>query len=908
MPDSAPIPEDPDRLATTEQFGRYLATYIRGLKTQRALSRAIEGLTDRDPTAEFRNLPVGLISRMENLRNGWLPDATLLRSYVHGSGKAEHLAGLERARRRIERSLAEADRERERAATGDLPPGEPINALPPAVGTFTGRADELERLQRMWQGGSPLIGAARVFTIDGMGGVGKSAFAVYAAYRLSAAFPDGQIFLRLHGHSPGIAPVDPHQALATLLLTIGVEPRQLSSDPETRIAQWLSRTRGKRLLLVLDDAADADQVRTLIPAEPGALVLITSRRRLRSLEGAEPISLGLLPPGEAAALLTLASGRPANSAERDVSRITALCGYLPLALQLAASRLKHHSAWTVADVADQLADGPGWTAKPPVHESSVAAAVDLSYRDLGPEQQRLLRRIAVHPGADLDVYAAAALGDFDALTAGQLLEDLEEHRLIDEPTRGRYRMHDLIREYAQARTASDIPEPDADRDAALDRLFDYYLHTAACVAGLLYPFDAPLHPEIPASHTPVPRFADGDAARKWFAAEQANVLATAAYATAHGRPRHAVLLSKTLWRHFEVIGHYQDAMSLHRHALDAARALRDGASEGRVLSSLGAVHWQFGRYAEALDQHKHALSLVQEANDRPAEGQVLQNLGIVYWQLGRFREAVDCFQQALAVRLATGFRAAAGMTLNNLAAAYVHLGRNDEAVESFRQAVDIEQESNNRLGEGVSLGNLAFVYARLGRYDESIDHSIRALAIHREIANRPTEGYALGNLGLAYERLDRFAEAEDHLKQALALLRDCGDRPGEAGVLSKMGVLYERTGRHQDAAACHRAAVASSREIGDEGLIAETLNQEADTLCATGAYAAAELRYSEALAICRETGALYEQARALAGLARTRAAAGARSEALILWREALDHYTTMGVPEADALRAYLRDL
>ena len=366
------------------------------------------------------------------------------------------------------------------AAVPGMPPAVALRTLPRDTAAFTGRTGELDRLVAAVCETAAVGGVIGIHAVDGMAGIGKTAFAVHAAHQLAARFPDGQIFLRLHAHTAGQRPVDPAEALATLLLTAGVAPQQIPPGLEARSAAWRGHLAGKKVLLVLDDAAGSDQVRPLLPGTAGCLVLVTSRRRLTALEEAAPISLGTLPPDEAADLFARLAGRPGlQPTDAAVAEVTGLCGCLPLAIRLVAAGLRHHPAWTVTGLAAELATARDRLAAMQAEDVSVAAAFDLSYQDLTPGQQRLFRRLGLHPGADIDAYAAAALDDTDLRATRRRLDELYDHNLIGEPALGRYRLHDLLREYARARVAAD---DDADNQAAIGRLLDYYLHTSVAAS------------------------------------------------------------------------------------------------------------------------------------------------------------------------------------------------------------------------------------------------------------------------------------------------------------------------------------------------------------------------------------------------------------------------------------------
>ena len=303
--------------------------------------------------------------------------------------------------------------------------------LPRDIASFTGRRHELAELADAAAGSGEVVS---IHAIGGMAGVGKTAFAVHAAHRLAGRFPGGQIFLPLHGHTPGHQPVSPADALASLLLTVGVPAGQFPADLEARTGLWRDRLAGRRLLLVLDDAASSEQVRPLLPGAGRSLVLVTSRRRLTALEDASTISLDALPPGEAAGLLVRLAVRPGlSSTDPAVREITRLCGCLPLAIGMVARQLYHHPAWTVAGLAAEMAAAVDRLELLATENLSVTAAFDLSYDDLTAGQQRLFRRLGLHPGTDIDRYAVAALDGTDLPGARRSLEALYEHYLITEP-------------------------------------------------------------------------------------------------------------------------------------------------------------------------------------------------------------------------------------------------------------------------------------------------------------------------------------------------------------------------------------------------------------------------------------------------------------------------------------------
>ena len=342
--------------------------------------------------------------------------------------------------------------------------------LPRDIASFTGREAELRELVESWAGSAGIVG---IHAIGGMAGVGKTTLAVHAAHRLADQFPDGQVFLPLHGHTPGQQPVSPEDALVSLLLAIGVPATQIPAGLEARAALWRDHLASKRVLLLLDDAVNSEQVRALLPGTGGNLVLVTSRQRLTALDDGKVISLDILSPGESVSLMLRLAARPELShRDRSLTEIARLCGYLPLALGMLARQLHHHPAWTPADLAADLSAARDRLELMSAENLSVAAAFDLSYQDLIPDRQRLFRRLGLHPGPDIDLHAIAALSNVDLGTARRLTVALYDHYLLTEPSHSRYRLHDLIREHARALASR---EPPAEREAVIGRLLDYYL-------------------------------------------------------------------------------------------------------------------------------------------------------------------------------------------------------------------------------------------------------------------------------------------------------------------------------------------------------------------------------------------------------------------------------------------------
>ena len=414
-----------------------------------------------------------------------------------------------------------------------------VRLLPADTRTFTGRAAELDGLLQAARSGIDRTPTpAMVITaIDGMAGVGKSTLAVRAAHLLADRFPDGQLFLDLHGYTRGLAPRDPADALASLLAALDVPPGKIPAELEARAAAYRDRLAGTRTLILLDNAASEAQVRPLIPGHGGCLVLITSRKRLKALDDAHTVALDVLPALDAVALLRALVG-PTRAPAQDPGwqAIADLCGCLPLALRIAAALIRHRPAWTLDHLADKLRAAPLDPGSFTDGERDLATVFDLSYQSLADDQREVLRRLGLAPGSDADSYAVAALLDTDPARAEHLLQDLVDHHLLTEPTAGRYQMHDLIRSYAHTKATAVDSGPE--RDRALDRLLHYYSHTSQSASQATTRFPRP-EPDTPApAH--MPDVHDPDVARAWLRIEHPNLFAAFTHARTHHLDGHTV--------------------------------------------------------------------------------------------------------------------------------------------------------------------------------------------------------------------------------------------------------------------------------------------------------------------------------------------------------------------------------
>jgi DNA-binding SARP family transcriptional activator/tetratricopeptide (TPR) repeat protein len=747
--------------------------------------------------------------------------------------------------------------ERPPAAWTAEPAVTPPSTLPYDLPDFTGRAEELEALLNIVDkapGSTPTV-----ITVDGMAGVGKTTLAVHAAHRLADRFPDGQLFVDLHGFTPGRDPAGVAEALSTLLAALGVPGDQVPIDVVARSAAWRVQAAGRRLLVLLDNAANTAQIRPLLPGTGGSLVMVTSRSRL-SLDGAMPLSLVLPSDADALTLVGRLLGEDRVALEpTEVAGLIEACGRLPLAMRLAATRLNNRPHWTVGYLVTRLRREERRLGELVVDDRSVEAAVGLSYRGLGPEQQQLFRRLGLHPGPDFDATAAAALVDVPRESAEVLLEDLLDARLLLQRQLDRYTFHDLLRSYAQAAVRAD---PQAERDEAVLRLVDYYLHTADTAAYLIQP--GRLRVELKLAHPPreTPVLADRAEAMDWFDAERLNLLAVARYCARHRLDVHTSHMPRAIAMYLLLSGQIQDEAALLDAGLDAARRLGDRGTEMRTLFTMVIPLWHIGRFRDALDRASQALAIATELADRRGEAVCLSRIGMLYNELGQYGQALEYNERALV----------------------------------------IHREMDDRQEQRTVLNSISFSLASLGRYQQALDAARQAVAIERELGGASFGAAGLLNEGIARTGLGDLPGALTALDEAARLARQVGARGVEAEVLAQQADVHRRLGHYDDAYRHGRQALDILWSIQRPTLTAAVENILGAIHRERGEYALALTRHRRAGELAEQTELRIELARSLEGIGHCLAAQGEGGAAREHWAQALAHYDEMKVPEAAALR------
>ena len=776
--------------------------------------------------------------------------------------------------------------------------------LPRDLASFTGRQRELAELVAAAAGAGGVVG---IHAIGGMAGVGKTAFAVHAAHRLADRFPAGQIFLPLHGHTPGQQPVEPTDALASLLAAAGLPAGQIPPGLEARMALWRDRLAGQQLLLILDDAASSDQVRPLLPGSGGSLVLVTSRRHLSALEDATAVSLDTLPPREAAGLLVRLAGRVGLSADDPaVAEITRLCGFLPLAIGMVARQLHHHPAWSVADQAAELASARDRLELMATENLSVAAAFNLSYADLSEDQARLFRRLGLHPGADIDCYAAAALDGTDLAAARRGLEALYDQYLLSEPARGRYRLHDLIR--AHARVLAGRLDPESNRDGATARLLDYYQYAAARADALISRQVRPGPVTAGGISSAVPAPAYRKQALAWARAERASLLACLDYAIGTGQHARVVALTVGLAGLLRSDGPWAEAVIRHTAAVQAAEHLSDRLGQANALSDLGVVRWLMGDYPAAAQAQEQALGIYRDLGDRLGQANALTAVGDVRRLTGDYPAAAQALEQALGIYRDLGDRLGQANALTAVGDVRRGTGDYPAAAQAQEQALGIYRDLGDQDGQAKALSHLGDVRRATGDYRAAAQAQEQALGVYRDLGDRIGQADALSHLGDIRRATGDHRAAARTLEQALGVYRDVGDRLGQANALLYLGVVRRMTGDYRAAAQTLEHALNIYRDIGNRGGEAEALNETGTLHRVSGDIAQADRCHQQALELACAIASSWDEAHALAGLGRGALAADRADEAAGMLRQALDIFQRIGAAEAADVSAELQAL
>lgn len=652
--------------------------------------------------------------------------------------------------------------------------------LPMEIPEFTNRTEELRTLDTLAESAQRADRAMAVVAIEGMAGVGKTRLAIQAAHRFVRRgwFTEMQLWANLHGFDRRQPPIESADVLDNFLRMLGVPGGQVPTDPDARAALYRDRLAGKRTLVVLDNAANEDQVRPLLPGDPGCLVLVTSRRGLPGLEGAVAVPVGVLGLADSVALQAKIVGPGRIAAEPEwAARIATLCGHLPIALSLAARRLRTRPTWSVAECARRLAAGQEGIDQFDA-DQPVRATFDASYRPLPPEHRRVFRLLGLHPGHSCTAESVAALAGISVLRAETVLEHLLDENLLHQTTSGRYAAHDLVRSYAAGRAMSD--ESAAERIQALTRVLSWYLRSAAAVERVIDPHRRSAVPEQPSTEAiRALTFASYDAALAWCEAERRTLVDAVRLAADLKLDTMCWQLASKLLSFFYLRGYWSDWINTHQIALVAARRSADLRGQAQILRSLGNVHGDLRQHDKAIAYYQQAQHILVELDDRWGQAWNLNNLAVSCVELSRYGEAADILRTAWPLFVHCADRHGEAICLSNLADAYRALRQFGRAQEHLRRALDIQGEIGDHSSRRFSLHVLGDIHAETGEHDRAIECYRQFLEICVEFGDR--RGAASAHAGLAgiFDASGQPDAALHHWRESLSIFEDLGSSQAE---------------------------------------------------------------------------------------------------------------------------------
>ncbi len=645
--------------------------------------------------------------------------------------------------------------------------------LPAGVAHFAGRTAELAELQTWRQEAASADGAAKVLVIGGTAGAGKTALAVHWAHHSAAEFPDGQLYVNLRGFDPSGTPVTPGDALRWFLGAFGVTEEQIPDSVDAQSALYRSVLAGKQVLVILDNARDAAQVRPLLPGSQTCLAVVTSRARLPGLaatEGARLVPLDVLTAGEAHELLASRLGERARAEADAAQQLTEACSRLPLALSIVAARVAARPYLPLADLARELADAHGrleaLDAGDPV--ASIRAVFSWSCEQLSAPAARMFRLLGLHAGPDVTVAAAASLAGVDRGQAAAAVAELADAHLIAEHAPGRYAFHDLLRAYAAYLARA--TDSDEERREAVNRVLDHYLHTASAGSQVLNPVRPHITLEPPQPGVVPELLGYAGETLAWFEAERQVLIAAIAQASDGGFDTHAWQLPWVVWLFFDRAGYWHDQLAIQRTAVDAARRLGNRGRQAHAYRDLGAAVGRLGQLAEARDYCRQALELHRQVGDRLGEARAHNEIAMLAEQQGRIAEALGHAQLALTLYRQEGHEQGLAKMLNGVGWMHAQLGDYEQALEFCEQALSMYRGRGDALNEAATWDSMGYALLHLGRLDEAIGCLRTAVGIIAGLHMGYYETTMLVHLGDAYSAAGDMGLARQSWREALDIL------------------------------------------------------------------------------------------------------------------------------------------
>lgn len=758
--------------------------------------------------------------------------------------------------------------------------GQP-NTLLPDNPDFVGRAEETEVLTAGSLDNTPLLEV-----IEGAAGIGKTTLALRIAHRMTARYPDAQLFLSFPADgSHGVA-----DALDRLLRMLGVPAARIPPETGERARLWRAEMAHRRAVIVLDDVSSPEQVTPIVLAAGDSLTVITSRQDA-DWPGQRVLRLEPLGTADSVTLLRQAVGPAADWSEGKLAEAASLCGGWPLAIRVVASRLRELDG-DLDGLIDELKDVHAGLADSGETARRIFSAFEFAYRQLTAKDKRVFRILGTSPCTDFGLEAAAALTGETRASVADAVSALSSHCLVECTPADRFQFHDLVRSYAAARCAQE--EPESEHRRAISRLINHYSDT---LSTAIAPSSTAIAPSV--------QLPDPGSAHAWLEAEWRNILLTARHAASHEWHRQCADLTHSLAGFLQAGGYWSDAIPAHELGLHASRLLGDLARRARSALDLSAAYRWTGDHDQARCHADEALAAYLQLGDQQGRADALDQLGLICWNSGGVRDALAHHQEAADLYREAGDQRGMAKAVMHAAIAFGTLGRYAEEARNLGRALRLFQRVGDRRGEALCLNNLGAVLEDRGLHRDAVAHYERSITVFREIQARP-------NLTLLDHNLAHVQQYKGHHDEAIAIYRRTlteyyaiGDLEHQATALSDIGTAFASKGCYSEALVHHQKSARLAESIGDKRQLAAALCGTGDAYRGRGSYGAAAENYDKAHRIAAEIEAPYLNGKALYGMAETVYITQGPAAAKIYWREAHDIFRQLGVPEAEIVELRL---